>query len=913
MSGQWMPHENPSPVVRPLVWLTDLITRFPVATLALVGVTALGAIALTAAKLQFRTSRAELLNPRSDFNRRWIEYTKHFGDKEDVVIVVEGPGPQQVLPAIEDVLNALSQRPDLFEAVLGKIDFTGIRSKGLYYLSVEELSAIRAQLAQLEPLLRGEWGPLGLATIGNAMLTPTHGAPPAEQQQLITNMLAQMDRFSASLAAVFQEPPQYVSPWPAIGPQHNGLADIQSTYLLENEGRLGFVLLRLAERDESSFARNSASIDALRALLEPIKAARPEVKIGLTGLPIIENDEMRASERSMSVATVLSFLGVLAVMVIAFGAWRHSTMAMLALLVGMIWACACVTLVIGYVTILSIAFGSVLFGLGIDYGVYYVSRYLQTRQHCDTARDALLQTVRSLAPALTTGAITSALAFFAAGLTEFSGVAQLGIIAGCGILLCWAAQVITLPAMIQLADRRWPLKTIPALLDLSDWFSPVFNRPRATLAVVLAGTGVLALGLPSLWYDHNLLKMQPVGLESVELEQRLCQQLSRSAYYALSMADSPEQLRARQEQFLALPSVERVEDLAMLFPEHVSQKQPLIEDIRRQLAALPDRPLQLPAVALADLEKLFGGAMLLAQADRSGHLATRLAALREAIARIPPAECQRRLTEFQHRAIEELLARLRMLYEASNPQPPHPGDMPAAVVVRFVGHGGRLLQKVYARGSIWDMGAMRQFVEQVRSVDPEATGNPLQIYEASRQMKQSYELAAVLALVAILPLVFLDYRSVSHTLLALVPTGLGMLQLFGLMGLLDIPLNPANMLLLPFFIGISVECGVHLVHDFRDQAAQYKRVSPSTSLSIVVNTLTTMVGFATLMIATHRGLQSLGRTMTLAMGCCLISSLVLPSILLLWGRFVSHRGAVQTTAETLPQQQPTPQSCRRAA
>jgi len=912
MSAQWMPKQNRSPVVRPLEWLTDLITRFPVATLVLAGLTALGSIALTVGKLQFRTSRAELLNPKSDFNRRWIEYTRHFGDKEDVVIVVEGGGPQDVIPAIEDILQALSQRDDLFEAVLGKIDLTGIRAKGLYYLGVDQLAAIRSQLEQLQPLLRGDWGQLGLASIGGTMLAVPHNLSPAEQQQLLANLLGQMDRFTASLAAAFGQPAEYRSPWPEIASQYHALAEMHTSYLLENEGRFGFVLLRLADRDESSFARNSASIDALRALLEPIKAARREVKIGLTGLPIIENDEMRASERSMSLATFLSFTGVLAVMIIAFGAWRHSTMAMLALLLGMIWACGCVTLVIGYVTILSIAFGSVLFGLGIDYGVYYVSRYLQVRPQCPDTREALLETVRSLAPALTTGAVTSALAFFAAGLTEFSGVAQLGIIAGCGILLCWAAQVIVLPAMIQLADRRWPLTTTPAVLDLNDWFRPVFTRPGTTLLVVGGCTALLALGLPKLWYDHNLLRMQPVGLESVDLEKRLCQQLSRSAYYALSMADSPEQLRARQQQFLALPSVERVEDLSMLFPEGLEQKRPLIEAIREQLAALPAKPPQTPAVGLADLEKLFSGAMRLAQSDRSGKLAARLAALREAIAQLPPGECQRRLSEFQQLAIEELFWRLRTLYEASSPEPPTPQDLPEALTVRFVG-GGKLLQKVYARGSIWDMEAMRQFVEQVRSVDAQITGNPLQIYEASRQMKQSYELAAVFALLAILPLILLDYRSISHTVLAIIPTGLGMLQLFGLLGLIDIPLNPANMLLLPFFIGISVECGVHLVHDFRNQGEGYTRASPSTTLAVVVNTLTTMVGFATLMISTHRGLQSLGRAMTLAMGCCLVSSLILPSILLLFGRFFRTQAARQTTLHQLPEQQPVRQSYRRAA
>ena len=55
-------------------------------------------------------------------------------------------------------------------------------------------------------------------------------------------------------------------------------------------------------------------------------------------------------------------------------------------------------------------------------------------------------------------------------------------------------------------------------------------------------------------------------------------------------------------------------------------------------------------------------------------------------------------------------------------------------------------------------------------------------------------------------------------------------------------------------------------------------------VAVAVNSLTTMVGFGALMIANHRGLQSLGRVLTLAMGCCLLCSLLLPNLLVL-GRF----------------------------
>ena len=106
-----------------------------------------------------------------------------------------------------------------------------------------------------------------------------------------------------------------------------------------------------------------------------------------------------------------------------------------------------------------------------------------------------------------------------------------------------------------------------------------------------------------------------------------------------------------------------------------------------------------------------------------------------------------------------------------------------------------------------------------------------------------------------------------------------MTQLFGLLGLLDIPLNAANMIVLPLILGIGIDDGVHVMHDFRRQKGRY-RMSSSTASAVLITSLTTMVGFGSLMIAEHRGLQSVGRVLTLGVSCCLFTSLImLPAIL----------------------------------
>jgi predicted RND superfamily exporter protein len=196
------------------------------------------------------------------------------------------------------------------------------------------------------------------------------------------------------------------------------------------------------------------------------------------------------------------------------------------------------------------------------------------------------------------------------------------------------------------------------------------------------------------------------------------------------------------------------------------------------------------------------------------------------------------------------------------------------------------------------MDSLTSFVHDVRAVDPKATGNPLQAFEASHEMKRSYETSALLALGVILAVLWFNFRSVPYALLAATPLGMGVLQTFGVLGILDLPLNPANMIALPLMLGLGVDYGIHIVHDFLEQRGPYK-MSPSTAIAVLVDSLTTIVGFGALMIADHQGLQSLGRVLTIGVTACLFTSLVmLPALLTWWTKGRTEEIAEQPVSET---------------
>src|SRR5207253_8413601 len=123
------------------------------------------------------------------------------------------------------------------------------------------------------------------------------------------------------------------------------------------------------------------------------------------------------------------------------------------LLVGIAWSLGWLTLTVGHLNILSATFAVMLIAMG-DYGVLWVTRYEQARRQGMDVRAALVHTATHVAVGNLTAATAAALAFFAAMLGDFRAVAELGWIAGCGVLLCALACFTVLPAVLTLADRR---------------------------------------------------------------------------------------------------------------------------------------------------------------------------------------------------------------------------------------------------------------------------------------------------------------------------------------------------------------------------------------------------------------------------------------------------------------------------
>ena len=902
--------QSGTPLQKPLALLVRQVTRWPRTTLAISCLLSGLALVTMACRLEFRTRRLDLINPASQYNQRWLDFIGDFGNKDDAVLVVEGPNASDVRHGIDWLTTELTARPQEFLAVLGRIDLDRLARKRLHYLDNAQLAEVERFLISVAPSAPTDWHRLAIRNqlaIWASASTSQEAAEAARAGRLLTHHLD-------NLRHAVEGGSSYQSPWSLFTAEAGRSDPFAARYLSAKQGTLGIILVRLAS-NEDSFAPEGAAINQLRAVVEQARQEHPQLEVGLTGLPVMENDEMQASRNGSLKAGALSLVGVVCLFAIGFGGFRHPLMTVATLMVGLAWTCGYLTLTIGHLNILSMSFGAILIGMGIDFGIHFVARYLRIRADADArlpyqrseaqqpesrqarVMSAVVQTTARVGPGIVMGGITSAIAFYVAGVSEFTGLAELGWIAGGGVLLCVASALVVLPALILLVDSGGPEKGIPRPLSLAKGLGLLERWPR----IVLTGSGLLLIvatwGLPNLHYDHNLLNLQPLGLESVALEERLLHETNQSVWYALSITESVAELRQRKAAFERLSTVSRTEEIVSLLPEDGERNQQALQKIQHHLQTIPAAPPLIPIASLAELtDTLTQAAEWHAQRSPSSSLRERLMATARWLEAQQPQAVYRGVTRYQQFLVTDLLQRLEMIQESAHLPPPTLTDLPASLTTRFVGKSGRHLLKVYSNADIWDMDRLERFVQEVRSVDPQATGKPLQTYEASRQLQQSYVHTAWLALAAVSVILWLDMRCWRDVLLALFPVSAGLLLMLGCMGWLDIPLNPANMIVLPLILGIGLDDGVHVLHDYR-RSSKVFRLHRATATAILLTSLTTMIGFGSLMLAEHRGLASLGRVLTLGVTCCFFLSVAtLPALL----RLLPRRPEQQTVTVGQP-------------
>ncbi|HEX7569463.1 MAG TPA: MMPL family transporter, partial [Verrucomicrobiae bacterium] len=333
----------------------------------------------------------------------------------------------------------------------------------------------------------------------------------------------------------------------------------------------------------------------------------------------------------------------------------------------------------------------------------------------------------------------------------------------------------------------------------------------------------------------------------------------------------------------------------------LGEKMRLIGEVKAEVAPLkfaaPDlRPVDLPALS----SELFYTSCYLGLANQQvgtndpalaaqlGSLAQACVDLRKAMlvgdAR-QQADHAAKLAIYQRALLADLRVTFELLQNQDNLTPLRPTDLPPELYHRFVGVNGKFLIQIYPKEDVWQRAPQERFVKELRTVDANVTGTPVQLYEYETLLKDSYVQAAWYSLAAIALMVLFHFRSVMAVILSLIPVAIGTLWLAGLMGWAGVPVNLANIMTLPLVIGIGVTNGIHILNRYAEEGTP-GILSRSTGKAVLVSGLTAIAGFGSLILAEHRGIRSLGFIMSIGIATCMVAGLTfLPALLNLIGRW----------------------------
>ncbi len=858
----------------------------------------------TLTHLTVSTSRKDLISSNKSLIQRSDRIDQAFGGRDGLVVVVENVKRSQSVRFADALAVELRRYPEQFPGLFYRLNPNNFKPWALLYPEVADLQKLKSNLSSQKKLLTGLAADARLVTfydlvnnqIAQAMIGQVFTGFLEEEKKEELPDVTLLNATLRQLELSLQGDHPYASPFQAFFP--GGISDLsEEGYFFTDNDR--FLMILVTPRP-GSYTTKVEDLSLLREVLERVRARFPGIQAGVTGPDALEADEMSSAMRDITLATWLSLLGQMGLLMLFLWGMRRPLVEVICLVIGLCWTFGMVTLIVGHLSLLSIIFAPLMLGLAIDYGIHWFCR-LEEEDSANQWRctpEALSCAYRQTLPGITYAGLAAMVSFLPLAFVNFKGLSELGLILTAGIIIMLLATMLLAPSLVMVIERCVSSGKSHQCPGEPPPFLHLERRHPGWVAVV--GAVIIGLGGLCLLYvrfDLNPLHLQNPRVDSVVWEMRLLKESRYSTAFGAMLAKSLPDLEAKVEALKKLPTVSHVESVLSFLPAHPEEKQPILKEMQPFLTAIdfhqtPTRlssPQDLAGIlsrinfkmdeAAKSLEK--EKAATKGQVEETHLLINNLIPLLDSGRNPQVAE---RLADFERHFFADLHDKWRLLrgYQKSAlASPPMTlADLPSEVRERCCS-GGTYLIRAFPSQDIWDFGPLGRFVKSLWTVDPEAVGDPVLLYFFTLGFRNSILWAAGVAVLAVAALLGIFYRSFTMAMLALIPLWVGTALTLIMMWLLDLPFNQANVLFLPLILGEGIEFGIIILTRWQlEDTARAITLPASTAKGVALAALTTTVGFGSLMVSSHHGTFSLGLLATVGSLCVLLASLsVLPAFL----------------------------------
>jgi uncharacterized protein len=635
------------------------------------------------------------------------------------------------------------------------------------------------------------------------------------------------------------------------------LSQFRNGYFQTPDGKLLVLLVRPPE-SATGLAANQRVLDAVKKEVEALQPARydPSVRVGYDGEVGTLVEEQAALEADLVSSTIVVLVLVLLVLYVYFRRWTAMLSILGALAVGCAVTFGLSWFLIGYLNANTAFLGSIVVGNGINVSIIFVARFLEERRRGLSLEDAMQVTWAGTLAATFVASFGAGLAYLSLAVTDFRGFSQFGLIGGLGMAVCWGAAYLVLPALITVLDKRSKRADAPerrsivgALVSRVDVRHGRLVRAISLSLAALALVGVVTYRGEIIEYNLDQLRAARSARSGAQYWGGKVDQVFKAYLTPIMIrADSPEDLR-RVVEALDRERARRGAD------------DPIREIRTLDTVVPPDQADKLP---------------------RLRHLRTTLTDAR--LARLDPET-----------------RRMALLFRPPpDLRPVTLADLPPTFRLPLVerdgttGHIGLAFPK---KVGFMNARETQEIVDLVRgSIDrggghAQAVGQPMLFADIARAIVHDGPIATVIAFSMVVLLVLAALRRLRPSLLVLGSLLLGVLWLVGIAAWARVKLNFLNFVVFPITFGIGVDYAVNIVQRWRLEGPDsIHRVLRETGGAVGLCSLTTIIGYASLIVADNRALRGFGLLASLGEVACVTAALLaLPAWLL------NPRGAAETS------------------
>ena len=846
------------------------------AAVVLAGV-ALAALCLWigAERLGVSTDTDALFSSALPWRQREIAWDRAFPQFDNLLVaVVDAASPEQADATANALAQALSADKAHFTDVRRPDASPYFDRNGLLFLDVAPLGDLLDRIVDAQPFLgqlaadpsaRGLFAALNLLAMG------------VERGQAdLTAFGPAMRAFHESLAAAASGHPVPLS-W----------ANLLAGPLVAQAGPYRFVLAH-PTLDYAALQPGQAATNALRAAIAGLDFVRDgSAHVRITGPVALADEEFATIAQGMAAGTVASVLLIALWLVLALRSWRLIVPILLTLLLGLSLTAGFAALAVGTLNLVSVAFAVLFVGIAVDFAIQFAVRFRQALLLQPASAAALALTGWHAGPEILVAAAASACGFLAFAPTAFAGVAELGLIAGAGMLFAFACTLVFLPAALTLCRPRgeraaiglaWGEALERRLAPRSPWILGGFA------AVALAGAGLL----PALPFDSDPLHTKDPSTEAMRTLADLSASPLTDPYSVDWLAADLKQADETAARLRMLPLAGAVLTLSSFVPDRQADKLPLVADAASILRATlaprsPAAPVTAADLRLAASATLGQMARALPKLGKDDPL-TAIAGDLRVLAAAPDAT----LLAANAALIRFLPGQLDRLRLALDARPVSAAEVPADIARDWRLPDGRARVQVLGTPAARGSAGLHALVEQVRGVIPQAGGAAVTVVESAATVVGAFRSAALYALLAITLILALALRRALDVALTLLPLLLSALLTVVFATACGITLNFANIIALPLLLGVGVSFNVYFVMGWRAGADRF--LGTATARAILFSALTTATAFGSLALSRHPGTASMGALLLLSLAATLLTTLGFLPVLLRLPLLVRLRG-----------------------